>query len=75
MIIRGKYIGGCNEKKFQNAVSLMTRDYVQITRKDRLYFPTMSKKEELAWENERIYYYYNNFKAKELEEMLKNWEA
>jgi ribonucleotide reductase beta subunit family protein with ferritin-like domain len=75
MIIRGKNIGNFNEKKFQNAVSLMTRDYVQITRKDRLYFSTMSKKEELAWENERISDYYNNFKAKELEEMLKNWEA
>lgn len=59
-----------NIKKWGKAVSLMTRDYIAISKQDRFYFARMSKKEEADWERDTINHYYNNCTVKQMEVLL-----
>ena len=45
-----------NNEKWNKAVSLMERDYINITKQDRFFFARMSKKQELKWEQDTIKY-------------------
>lgn len=59
-----------NSKKWDKAVSLMERDYINITKQDNFYFARMTKKQELKWEQDTIKYYYNRCTVKQMETLL-----
>ena len=59
-----------NSEKYQKALSLMERDYINITKQDRFYFARMSKKQELKWEQDTIKYYYDRCTLKQMETLL-----
>ena len=59
-----------NSEKYQKALSLMERDYNNITKQDRFYFTRMSKKQELKWEQDTIKYYYDRCTLKQMETLL-----
>ena len=59
-----------NSEKYQKALSLMERDYINITKQDRFYFARMSKKQELKWEQDTIKYYYDRCTLKQMEALL-----
>ena len=59
-----------NSEKYQKALSLMERDYNNITKQDRFYFTRMSKKQELEWEQDTIKYYYDRCTLKQMETLL-----
>ena len=58
-----------NNKKWDKAVRLMERDYINITKQDSFYF-AMSKKQELKWEQDTIKYYYDRCTLKQMETLL-----
>lgn len=66
-----------NSKKWGKAFSLMTRDYITISKQDILFFVRMTKKEELAWERETIQHYYDNCTEKQMDTLLElnTWEV
>ena len=59
-----------NNEKWNKAVSLMERDYNNITKQDKFFFTRMSKKQELKWEQDTIKYYYNRCTEKQMEVLL-----
>lgn len=59
-----------NIEKWNKAVSLMERDYNNITKQDRFYFARMSKEQELKWEEDTIKYYYDRCTLKQMETLL-----
>lgn len=59
-----------NREKYQKALSLMIRDYINITKQDSFYFARMSKKQELKWEQDTIKYYYDRCTLKQMETLL-----
>lgn len=59
-----------NSEKYQKALRLMERDYINITKQDRFYFARMSKKQELKWEQDTIKYYYDRCTLKQMETLL-----
>lgn len=59
-----------NREKYQKALSLMERDYINITKQDSFYFARMSEKEELQWEQDTIKYYYDRCTVKQMETLL-----
>lgn len=59
-----------NREKYQKALSLMERDYINITKQDSFYFARMSEKEELKWEQDTIKYYYDRCTVKQMETLL-----
>lgn len=59
-----------NIEKWNKAVSLMERDYINITKQDSFYFARMSEKEELKWEQDTIKYYYDRCTVKQIETLL-----
>ena len=59
-----------NSEKYQKALNLMERDYINITKQDRFYFARMSKKQELKWEQDTIKYYYDRCTLKQMETLL-----
>lgn len=59
-----------NIEKWNKAVSLMERDYNNITKQDRFYFARMTKKQELKWEEDTIKYYYDRCTLKQMETLL-----
>ena len=59
-----------NSEKYQKALSLMERDYNNITKQDSFYFARMTKKQELKWEQDTIKYYYDRCTLKQMETLL-----
>ena len=59
-----------NNEKWNKTVSLMERDYINITKQDSFYFARMGKKQELKWEQDTIKYYYDRCTLKQMETLL-----
>ena len=59
-----------NREKYQKALSLMERDYKNITNQDSFFFARMSKKRELKWEEDTIKYYYDRCTLEQMEALL-----
>ena len=59
-----------NSEKYQKALSLMIRDYINITKQDSFYFARMSDKDELKWEQDTIKYYYDRCTVKQMDVLL-----
>lgn len=59
-----------NNEKWDKAVSLMERDYNNITNQDKFFFTRMSKKQELKWEQDTIKYYYDRCTIQQMDVLL-----